>query len=341
MIGSILLGLSLPGFHARAQTDSAGPTVILGGPATGSQAPMKVSAAAPASPSRDMNALILDAVRAMPTGGSYRANVASLTSLRRAIQSTNSRLVIDPAQATPSFCSGATYLAFLSVLIQLNRDGRLPLDDNVLTALLVQEHQADGAGIWGRWNANGPGTARLFHEADLGRNFTSFEEARPGDFMKVWWNDEIGARESGHSVVYLGTATRADGEYVEYWSSNMPNGFGYNAVPRQRIHRQLFSRFEHPENVARLASLPARDKYLGDMLKRASPPDEMLRMVGAQDAGRPAVPAPATVPVPVASPAPVADKPGAGSKKAATPAPAATPAASPAPKKGWWPFGRS
>jgi hypothetical protein len=311
--------------------------VIFGGPAAGVQTPMKVSAAP--SPSHDMNALILDAVRAMPTGGSYRANVASLTSLRRAIQSTNSRLVIDPAQATPSFCSGATYLAFLSVLIQLNRDGRLPLDENVLAALLVQEHQADGAGIWGRWNANGPGTARLFHEADLGRNFTSFEEARPGDFMKVWWNDEIGARESGHSVVYIGTATRADGEYVEYWSSNMPNGFGYNAVPRQRIHRQLFSRFEHPENVARLASLPARDKYLGDMLKRPSPPDEMLRMVGAQDAGRPAAPAPAQVPA--ASPAPVADKPGATSKKTVTPAPTVAPPATPAPKKGWWPFGHS
>ena len=337
MIGAILLGLSVPHFCAQAQTDPGGPTVILGGPAAGAQAPMKVSAAP--SPSRDMNALILDAVRAMPTGGSYRANVASLTSLRRAIQATNSRLVIDPAQATPNFCSGATYLAFLSVLIQLNRDGRLPLDENVLTALLVQEHQADGAGIWGRWNANGPGTARLFHEADLGRNFTSFEEARPGDFMKVWWNDEIGARESGHSVVYLGRTTRADGEYVEYWSSNMPNGFGYNTVPRERIHRQLFTRFEHPENVARLASLPARDKYLGDMLKRPSSPDEMLRMVGAQDAGRPAVPAPA--PLPVASPVPVADKPGSASKKTATPAPAVTPAASPAPKKGWWPFGRS
>ncbi len=65
-----------------------------------------------------------------------------------------------------------------------------------------------------------PGPPGFFHEADLGRNFTSFDEARPGDFMKVWWNDEIGARESGHSVVYLGTAMHPDGEYVAYWSSN-------------------------------------------------------------------------------------------------------------------------
>jgi hypothetical protein len=31
--------------------------------------------------------------------------------------------------------------------------------------------QRDGEGIWGRWNANGPGTARLFHEMNLGENF--------------------------------------------------------------------------------------------------------------------------------------------------------------------------
>ena len=51
-------------------------------------------------------------------------------------------------------------------------------DPATLTSLLIA-HQRDGQGVWGRWNANGPGTARLFTELRLGRNFTDFAEARP------------------------------------------------------------------------------------------------------------------------------------------------------------------
>jgi hypothetical protein len=34
---------------------------------------------------------------------------------------------------------------------------------------IISSSQRDGAGIWGRWNANGPGTARLFYELGLGQ----------------------------------------------------------------------------------------------------------------------------------------------------------------------------
>jgi hypothetical protein len=77
---------------------------------------------------------------------------------------------------------------------------------------LLIRGQGDGVGIWGRWNANGPGTARLFEELHLGKNFTSFEEARPGDFMKIFWNDNIGGTESGHSVIYLGRGSPKEKE---------------------------------------------------------------------------------------------------------------------------------
>ena len=80
--------------------------------------------------------------------------------------------------------------------------GDLQLDYETLDALMIHG-QRDGAGIWGRWNANGPGTARLFSELGIGRNFDDFEEAEPGDFMKIFWSPEVGREEHGHSVIYL------------------------------------------------------------------------------------------------------------------------------------------
>jgi hypothetical protein len=311
-----------------------------GFPVPAEQSPLKErTSPPPVAPHRDMNALVVAAVHAMPAGGSYRTNAAALAGLRRSIQAGDSRLQVEAGRATPSFCSGATYLIFVSVLAQLNRNGQLPLDDNVLAALLVLEHQADGAGIWGRWNSNGPGTARLFHESDLGRNFTSFEEARAGDFMKIFWNDEIGSREAGHSVIYLAKVTQPDGEYVQYWSSNQPDGFGVKLVPRQKIKRQLFSRFEHPENVAHLASLPAKDAYLAAMLKRSSNHREMLRMVGAPEGEEDPVTAQTVAstakPTAVASPAPDRDKTPSTPKKTALPGATPAPADEAQSKRNW------
>jgi hypothetical protein len=75
----------------------------------------------------------------------------------------------------------------------------------------------DGESLWGRWNANGPGTARLFYELGLGRNFTSFSAARPGDFLKIFWTDAVGKNENGHSVIFLG---------LERWTEWKRFGFG-------------------------------------------------------------------------------------------------------------------
>ena len=273
--------LSIP---VRAETSTAEPTVILhGNPQKTSLDSPGPASAMPGQVAPTPNALILEAVAAMPSGGSYRANSTAISALCRSVQVRNSRLLIDPTQATPSFCSCATYLVFLTVLDNLQRAGRIPLDEVTLSALLVQDPQPDGAGVWGRWNANGPGTARLFFETGLGRNFTSFDAAQPGDFLKIFWNDEIGARESGHSVVYLGIVKRPEGEFVRYWSSNIPRGFGLAEVPRQRIRRAVFSRLEHPEFIRRAASLEGRDAYLAAMLKRSSTGEELAQMVGLHD----------------------------------------------------------
>jgi hypothetical protein len=275
-----------------AADTGAGPTVVIGGSpgrfpsdTTVEKSPGAERLEAAAPPRAPLNNFVTDAVAAMPAYGGYRANSAAIGCLRRSIQLLDSRLIIDPAQATPSFCSSATYLVFLSVLNRLNREGAIRLDEATLRALLIQDPQPDGAGVWGRWNANGPGTARLFYETGLGPNFTSLADALPGDFLKIFWNDEIGAREHGHSVVYLGTETKPEGEFVQFWSSNEPDGFGVHSVPRPRIRRMLFSRLETPGQILRVTSLPARDSYLAALLKKSSSVDEMDRMTGIADIG--------------------------------------------------------
>ncbi|MDR3403049.1 MAG: hypothetical protein P4L99_11180 [Chthoniobacter sp.] len=282
------------------------------------------------------NALIMEAIGTMPAGGTYRANTAAMAALRTAIQSANSQLVIDPARASPSFCSGATYLVFLSVLEELHRQGRIALDDATLRALLVQDHQADGAGVWGRWNANGPGTARLFYEAGLGRNFSSFDEARPGDFMKIFWNEEIGSKEAGHSVVFWGRVSKPEGEFVRYWSSNMPNGFGFAEIPMTRIRRVLFSRLEHPEQIRNVLTIPARDAYLAAMLKRPSSGEEMARMVGTGESQVLRVAAASSDAAVVGRRPNVSDKPPVAPKATVAPTAPTAPATTPAPAKGSW-----
>jgi hypothetical protein len=138
---------------------------------------------------------------------------------------------------------------FVSALEELDRRGQIHFEPGVAEKLLVSG-QHDGVGVWGRWNANGPGTARLFEELHLGHNFTSIEQAQPGDFLKIFWNDQIGAKEFGHSVVYLWHGPNREGvEVVQYWSSNKKGGYGRAEVPRSKVSQMLFSRLDQPERI--------------------------------------------------------------------------------------------
>jgi hypothetical protein len=229
------------------------------------------------------NAAILAAVHAMPQGGKYSAATAAFTGLGRAVTIGPAGLRFDTFAAQPSFCSGATYLVFLQALAELSREGALNLDQQTLSSLLVA-HQKDGQGVWGRWNANGPGTARLFAELHLGRNFTDFSQARPGDFMKIFWTDEIGQREHGHSVVYLGTHLANGQEFVNFWSSNMAtgtgdlSGYGTKIIPKTRIVRTIFSRLENPENLSHLREIAPTDPFLASLLSRRTTFEEVRKM---------------------------------------------------------------
>jgi hypothetical protein len=134
--------------------------------------------------------------------------------------------------------------------------------------------QRDGQGIWGRWNANGPGTARLFYELGIGRNFDDFAEAEPGDFMKIFWSPEVGREEHGHSVIFLGMEKKLGLDYVRFWSSNIPFGYGERSVPRTKIIHAIFSRLYDPSNLGRIATTPPVDRYLASLERvRSSYPE--------------------------------------------------------------------
>ena len=89
--------------------------------------------------------------------------------------------------------------------------------------------------------------------------------------MKIFWNPNVGRREHGHSAIYLGLATENGVEYVKFWSSNQPNGFGEKQVPKTRIASVIFSRLKHPELLQRnYAALPRKNSYLAGLISKES-----------------------------------------------------------------------
>ena len=213
------------------------------------------------------NDLIVRLTRTMPRLGGYSAGHGATERLRGAVTVASSLgLNVTAEQAQPSYCSGATYLVFLKVVDVLCRQGAIQPDDHALAALLING-QRDGEGIWGRWNANGPGTARLFYEMGLGTNFTDMAQARPGDFMKIWWSTEVGRREHGHSVIFLGTEKVNGVDSVRFWSSNLGMGYSEKTVPLAKVKGAVFSRLTVPQNVLRAPQLsPQVDPYLARLL---------------------------------------------------------------------------
>ena len=217
----------------------------------------------------DCNSLILEQITEMPQGGRYSVSHFAKIRLQSSAHFESGKFFILPSQASPSFCSGATYLVFIRTIEALRARGQVHLDYSTLERLIIRD-QRDGEGVWGRWNANGPGTARLFHELQLGQNFDTLDQAKPGDFMKIFWSRQVGKNEHGHSTIFLGTESRPDGQYVRYWSSNIPSGYGEKSVPRSKIAYAIFSRLQNPANLARINNAPFVDSYLASLLRSRS-----------------------------------------------------------------------
>ncbi len=246
---------------------SAAEAPALGTPAVTLRPPPAVTGA---------NALVLEEVARASRGGGYSVAGGASQRLATAFASGGA---LQPGYSTPSFCSGATYVVFARVAGRLA--GGSEADRQRLASALAVTGQVDGVGVWGRWNANGPGTAALFHESRIGYNFSAWDQARPGDFAKLFWNDQIGVKERGHSVIFLGLENGPDGkEHVRFWSSNKPGGYGEKSVPLSAVKRVIFSRLHPSPRLESLARLRAADPYLASLNRVATTATDVSDRIG-------------------------------------------------------------
>ena len=209
------------------------------------------------------NGYVLAAIKTMPDGGGYDASQAAVDRLAASVKVEEGVIRQNLNIAKASFCSGATYMVFLRVIEMLRKNDSLKLSPEAVRRF-AHVGVKDGEMAFGRWNANGPGTAKLFAELKCGRNFTSYQEAQAGDFMKVWWTDAIGGRERGHLVVYLDS----NKSQVRFWSANQPEGYSIKTVDRKLIQRVLFSRLERVERLENITLLPFKNDFLADMFEK-------------------------------------------------------------------------
>lgn len=219
------------------------------------------------------NTLVLQTIQHdMPSGGGYSAtpeDVARAAEAGVEWSEALQGLVISPQRAAPTFCSAACYMVLLRSLQRWEAAVGRRLPSDAWEALDIKGNQPDGTGAWGRANANGPGLAMLIHELSAGINFHDVRLARPGDFLKIFWNENIGAAERGHLVVFLGLERKNGAINLRYWSANKPGGYGARSVPLSRMHHLIFTRITAPQNFSRANRLREHHSWLHSMQTRA------------------------------------------------------------------------
>lgn len=216
--------------------------------------------------------------------GGYSTTDAAHDALRDAFawDAAQNRMVFHAEGARPSFCSGAVYAAMLYALAQWDSANEPRKISPAAWQALLPRRVADGEGAWGQANANGPGLAVLVHRLGAGVSFTDASLARPGDFMKIWWNDKVGASERGHLVILV----KDMGDSVRVWSSNQatadsPGGFGFRTFSKSSIKRVLYTRITNPAAFNN-APKAGTDEWLMSLLKQDVGWEECLRRAGAR-----------------------------------------------------------
>jgi hypothetical protein len=160
-----------------------------------------------------------------------------------------SKSLLSPPRKS-SYCSGASYTAFIETLNLQFPDGNQKISPERFEALRMQEpdggRREDGIKFWGLWNDDGPGS----QEAALQYANMAIDvkpaDARPGDFMNINWKSGV-----GHSVIFLGYHTDSAGiKYLRYWSSQTgTNGLGDQSSALSKVKSVKIIRIVHPENV--------------------------------------------------------------------------------------------
>ncbi|MFA5899956.1 MAG: hypothetical protein WC829_12690 [Hyphomicrobium sp.] len=228
----------------------------------------------------DYNAMILDIIKDLPTGGGYSIGSSYVSP---AIQSRNiggGRFELSVYDGHPSHCTSATYALFVRLIAVLNNSGRIHLSGEQLRTFEVRRRLPDGTqlvdgqGPFWIFNSNGAGVAALLKHTGVGINFRDdkLAYARPGDFLKLFWNGNVGASEQGHQVVYLGRRDVGGRDMICFWGSQrqtvkkrsggkeplyfpikaggkVVDGYGEACRPRGDIKDMIFSRVTCMEHL--------------------------------------------------------------------------------------------
>jgi hypothetical protein len=231
---------------------------------------------------------ILDSIEEMPLAGGYVLNDLPAQKLSQAfywqyLSNGDITLLMDPNVATPSYCTTATYMIFYKALQKYWATNKIIPEKEIFKKFKPQR-ESDGLRIWGRWNSNGPGTAKFFFDSQIGTNFDDLSFAKPGDFLKIFWNDQVGRDERGHSVIFLGSEIVDGIQKIHFWSSNKStNGFSKMTINRSDAVRLLFSRLDKIENINKVLELPLNDDFLASMLTIRSNWEEVKLKTGIKN----------------------------------------------------------
>lgn len=160
-----------------------------------------------------------------------------------------SKNLLQPTRGT-SYCSGASYAAFISGLNFHLQGSTKELSTEQLEAIRMQEpdggRREDMVKLWGWWNADGPGSLyALTQFTSMGKRISYFD-AVAGDFCNINW-----VKGPGHSVVFLGWEETSEGQPgMRFWSSQKStNGVGDLTVGVSTIAGVVFTRLTNPDAI--------------------------------------------------------------------------------------------
>lgn len=192
----------------------------------------------------------IDVVQARaPSGGGYfaeRGAVPPESAVGCELRLFGGSLIV-PTR-TSSYCSGATYAAFVEALNLLFPEGARRLSPERLELMRMQEpdgrHRDDYVKFWGKWNSQWGHDLALVHYSAMGQEICA-ADALPGDFLNLAW-----ARGLGHAAVFLGWTEREGEAQVLFWSSqHKTEGFGDRLELLSSIKEMRFVRLTDPERI--------------------------------------------------------------------------------------------
>ena len=235
----------------------------------------------PACAGIDYNKKILEIIRGLPGGGGYSLGSDFQLPTVTSHNIGGGRWEMRVYDGHPSHCTSAAYAVYARLAAVLNNDGRITLSPDQMHALVAKKRMPDGTplvdgqGAFGMFNANGAGVAAFLKHTGTGMSFhdDKLKYARPGDFLKLFWNGNVGASEQGHQVIYTGQKVVGGRDMICFWGSQRQNrkrraggtealyfpahdgaevqdGYGEVCRPRGDAKAMIFSRVTCMERLA-------------------------------------------------------------------------------------------